>query len=75
MNEKAMQLSTIQQIGDEFMIIALAALIAAAVIWVYVSMNLLWTAVGYFGFLLFISLTYDTIDYSVRDVKMDEYSH
>jgi hypothetical protein len=72
MNEKAMQLSTIQQIRDEFKIIALAALIATAAIWVYVSMNLLWTAVVYFGFLIFISLIYGTIDYYGRDAEVDE---
>jgi len=72
MNEKAKQLSTIQQIRDEFKIIALAALIATAAIWVYVSMNLLWTAVVYFGFLIFISLIYGTIDYYGRDAEGDE---
>ena len=68
MNEKANQLSTVQQIRDEFKIIALTALIATAAIWVFVSMNLLSTAVIYFGFLVVISLIYGTIDYFVRDV-------
>lgn len=68
MNEKANQLSTVQQIRDEFKIIALTALIATAAIWVFVSMNLLSTAVIYFGFLVVISLIYGTIDYFGRDV-------
>ena len=68
MNEKANQLSTVQQIRDEFKIIALTALIATAAIWVFVSMNLLSTAVIYFGFLVVISLIYGTIDYFERDV-------
>lgn len=68
MNEKANQLSTVQQIRDEFKIIALTALIATAAIWVFVSMNLLSTAVVYFGFLFVISLMYGTIDYFGRDV-------
>jgi len=63
MNEDTMKISTIQQIRDEFKIIALTALIATVAIWVYVSMNLLWTAVVYFGFLVFISIIYGTIDY------------
>ena len=67
MNEKAYQLNTIQQIRDEFKIIALTALIATASIWVFVSMNLLSTAVVYFGFLVVISLIYGTIDYFGRD--------
>lgn len=67
MDEKAYQLNTIQQIRDEFKIIALAALIATASIWVFVSMNLLSTAVVYFGFLVVISLIYGTIDYFGRD--------
>ena len=62
MNEKAMENDTLQQIRDEFKIIALTALFATAAIWVYVSMNLLWTAAVYFGFLIFISLIYGTID-------------
>lgn len=69
MNAKVLQLSKSQHSGDEFRITALAALIATAVIWVYLSMNLLWMAVGYFGFLLFINLIYGTIDYSTRDEK------
>jgi len=73
MNEKAWQPGVIQQIQDEFKIIALTALIATAAIWVSVSMNLLWTAVVYLGFLLFISLIYGTIDYYKRDADLDEY--
>jgi hypothetical protein len=72
MNEKVLQLSRIQHIGDEFRIIGVTALIATAVVWVYLSMNLLWMAAGYFGVLLFISLTYGTIDYSERQVKKDK---
>ena len=68
MNEKAHQLNTAQQIRNEFKIIALTALIATAAIWVFVSMNLLSTAVVYFGFLVLISLIYVTVDYFVRDV-------
>jgi hypothetical protein len=64
MKEESMQfISTIQQIRDEFKIIALTALIATVAIWVYVSLNLLWTAAVYFGFLIFISILYGTIDY------------
>ena len=62
MNEKAKQNNTIQQIRDEFKIIALTALIATAAIWIYVSMNLMWTAAVYFGFLVFISLIYSIVD-------------
>ena len=62
MNEKAKQNNTIQQIRDEFKIIALTALIATAAIWIYVSMNLMWTAAVYFGFLVFISLIYSMVD-------------
>jgi len=62
MNEKAEQNNTIQQIRDEFKIIALTAIIATAAIWVYVSMNLMWTAAVYFGFLVFISLIYSMVD-------------
>ena len=71
MNVKVMQLNTIQQIWDEFRIIALIALITAVATLVYVAMNLLWTAVVYFGFLLFISLIYGTINYDKRDGKVD----
>jgi hypothetical protein len=67
MNEKAHQLNTVQQIRNEFKIIALTALIATAAIWVFVSMNLLSTAVVYFGFLVVISLIYGTMDYFGRD--------
>ena len=68
MNEKVLQLNTVQQIRDEFRIIALTALIATAAIWVFVSMNLLSTAVVYLGFLVVISLIYGTMDYFGRDV-------
>jgi hypothetical protein len=67
MNETAHQLNTAQQIRNEFKIIALTALIATAAIWVFVSMNLLSTAVVYFGFLVVISLIYGTMDYFGRD--------
>ena len=67
MNEKVFQLNTVQQIREEFRIIALTALIATAAIWVFVSMNLLSTAVVYFAFLVFISLIYGTMDYFGRD--------
>ena len=67
MKEKAHQLNTVQQIRNEFKIIALTALIATAAIWVFVSMNLLSTAVVYFGFLVVISLIYGTMDYFGRD--------
>ena len=67
MNEKVLQHNTFQQIRDEFKIIALTALIATAAIWVFVSMNLLSTAVVYFGFLVVISLIYGTMDYFRRD--------
>ena len=67
MNEKAHQLNTVQQIRNEFKIIALTALIATVAIWVFVSMNLLSTAVVYFGFLVVISLIYGTMDYFGRD--------
>ena len=72
MNEKAQQLNTFQQIRDEFTIIALTALIATAAVWVYVSMNLLWTAVAYLGFLLFISIIYATIDYYGHSEETDK---
>ena len=68
MNEKAHQANTVQQIQEEFKIIALTALIATAAIWAFVSMNLLSTAVVYFSFLVVISLIYGTIDYFGRDV-------
>ena len=68
MNEKVRQLNTVQQIQEEFKIIALTALIATVAIWVFVSMNLLTIAVVYFGFLVVISLMYGTIDYFGRDV-------
>ena len=63
MYETANRLYTVQQIRDEFRIIALTALVATAVIWVLVSMNLLSTAVVYFGFLVVISLIYAAVDY------------
>lgn len=72
MNEKALSLSGNRQIGNEFRAIFLTALIATAIIWIYLSMNLLWTAMMYFGFLLFISLIYGSIDYYQRDVIEDE---
>ncbi|MFN2118646.1 MAG: hypothetical protein ACK2T4_11985 [Candidatus Promineifilaceae bacterium] len=67
MYERANQLYTVQQIRDEFRIIALTALVATAFIWVFVSMNLLSTAVVYFGFLVFISLIYAAVDYFGHD--------
>ena len=67
MNEKVHQLNTVQQIREEFKIIALTALVATAAIWVFVSMNLLSTAFVYFGFLVVISLIYGTIDYFGHD--------
>ena len=67
MYERANQLYTVQQIRDEFRIIALTALVATAVIWVLVSMNLLSTAVVYFGFLVVISLIYAAVDYFGHD--------
>ena len=67
MNKKVLKLNAVQQIRDEFKIIALTALIATASIWVFVSMNLLSTAVVYFAFLVFISLIYGTMDYFGRD--------
>lgn len=66
MKEKVQQLNTFQQIRDEFMIIALTALITTAAVWIYVSMNLLWTAVAYLGFLVVISIIYGTVDYYGR---------
>lgn len=72
MNEKVKQFYTIQQIRDESKIIALTALIATAAIWVFVSMNLLSTAVVYFGFLVVISLIYGTMDYFRRDAEARE---
>jgi hypothetical protein len=67
MYETANRLYTVQQIRDEFRIIALTALVATAVIWVLVSMNLLSTAVVYFGFLVVISLIYAAVDYFGND--------
>jgi hypothetical protein len=67
MNEKVYQFNTVQQIRDEFKIIALTALVATAFIWVFVSLNLLSTATVFFGFLVVISLIYGTIDYFGRD--------
>ncbi|MFN2123526.1 MAG: hypothetical protein ACK2U0_14090 [Candidatus Promineifilaceae bacterium] len=67
MYERANQLYTVQQIRDEFRIIALTALVATAFIWVFVSMNLLSTAVVYFGFLVVISLIYAAVDYFGHD--------
>ena len=67
MNEKVFQLNKVQQNRDEIMIIALTALIATSAILLFVSMNLLSTAVVYFAFLVFISLIYGTMDYFVRD--------
>lgn len=72
MNEKVHQLNTFQQIREEFRIIALTALIATAAIWTYISMNLLWMAVVYLGFLIFISLIYGAVDYYSRDVPVNE---
>ena len=72
MNEQAKQFNTIQQIRDEFRIIAFTALIATAAIWVFVSMNLISTAVVYFGFLVVISLIYGTMDYFRRDAEASE---
>ena len=67
MSEKAKQLNTVQQIRTEFKIIALTALIATAAVWVYLSLNLLMTAVVYVAVLLIISLIYASIDYFRRD--------
>ena len=72
MNEQAKQFHTMQQIRDEFRIIALTALIATAAIWVFVSMNLLSTAVVYFGFLVGVSLIDGTMDYFRRDAEASE---
>ena len=71
MNENIKQLNTVRQIRDEFRITALTALIATAAIWVFVAVNLFWTAVVYFGFLLIISLIYGTIDYYRHDTEID----
>ena len=68
MNEKVQPLNTFQQIQSEFEIIALTALVATVAIWVFVSMNLLATAIVYFGFLVVISLIYGMTDYFGRDV-------
>ena len=72
MKEKVQQLNTFQQIRDEFVIIALTALIATAAVWIYVSMNLLWTAAAYLGFLVFISIIYATIDYFGRSKETNQ---
>ena len=69
MNENVKQLSIIQQIRDEFRIVAITALVATAAIWLYVSINFLWTAVLYFGFLLTISLIYGTINYCDEEAE------
>jgi hypothetical protein len=61
MNEKAEQLSVVQQIRDEFTMIALTALIATAAIYIYLAVDLLATAVVYLGLLLFISVVYGII--------------
>ena len=61
MNQKVKDLSGIQQIAGEFKIIALVALVATAAIWLYVSMNLVWVAITYMAFLVFISLLYYAI--------------
>ncbi len=74
MKAKVLQLSKSQYSKSKFRIIALTALVTTAVIWASVSMNLLWTAVGYFGFLLFIGLIYGTIDHMANAVKADERS-
>jgi hypothetical protein len=67
MYEKAYQLNIVQQIRDEFRIVALTALVATAAIWVFVSMNLLSTAISYFGFLIVISLIYTAVNYFGHD--------
>jgi hypothetical protein len=72
MNKKAQQFNTFQQIRDEFTIIALTALIATVAVWVYVSINLLWTAVAYLGFLLVVSVIYGSIDYVVHRQEVPE---
>ena len=72
MNEQAQPIITVQQIRNESKIIALTALIATAAFWVYVSMDLLWTAVVYFGFLVVISRIYGTMDYFRRDTEASE---
>ena len=61
MNQKVKDLSGIQQIAGEFKIIALVALVATAAIWLYVSMNLVWVAITYMAFLVFISFLYYAI--------------
>ena len=68
----ARQLRKIQHIQDEFRIIAQTVLIETTAIWVYVSMNLLWTVVVYPGFLLSTSLIYGTNDYYERHAEVVE---
>jgi CHASE2 domain-containing sensor protein len=57
-NQNVKDLNELQQIMGEFKMIALAALVATAAIWTFVSMNLMWLAATYFGFLILISLLY-----------------
>lgn len=58
MNQKVKEISGIHQVAGEFKIFTLIALVTAAVVWLMVSLNLLWAAAAYLGFLVFISLLY-----------------
>ncbi|NCF67931.1 MAG: hypothetical protein GWP61_18350 [Chloroflexi bacterium] len=66
MKEKAYKFSSLQQIMDEFKIIALIAIISTAAVWLNIALDLLWTAATFFGFMIFISLLYFVIGYSGR---------
>lgn len=58
MDQKVKDLSELQQVMGEFKMVALAALVATAAIWLFLSMSLMWVAATYFGFLIVISLLY-----------------
>jgi hypothetical protein len=68
MNRKVKDLSELQQAMGEFKMVALAALVATAAIWLYLSMSLIWVAATYFAFLLAISLLYFLIGSSSEDM-------
>jgi hypothetical protein len=72
MNQKVKDISELQQVLSEFKMVALAALVATAAIWVSVSMSLMWVAITYFGFLIFISLLYWVIGSSSKTPDNDK---
>lgn len=65
MSERALSTTTLQTIRNDFKLIALAALVSTGVIWFFMSMNLLWAAAAYAGFLLFMAILYAAVDHAV----------